>query len=39
MGFDLNKANSRLFVEVGDVFSKNEYTLDMSNASNPVLKE
>ncbi len=47
LGFDLNKANSRLFVEVGDVFSKdngdgkldkNEYTLDMTNSSNPVLK-
>ena len=38
LGFDLDKANRRLFVEVGDVFSKNEYKLDMTNASNPVLK-
>lgn len=47
MGFDLNKANSRLFVEVSDVFSKdngdgkldkNEYKLDMTDPSNPVLR-
>jgi len=38
LGFDLNKANSRLFVEVGDVFSKNEYKLNMTDPSNPVLE-
>jgi alkaline phosphatase len=35
LGFDLNKANSRLFVEVGDVFSKNEYMLNMTYPSKP----
>jgi alkaline phosphatase len=47
LGFDLNKVNSRLFVEVGDVFSKdngdgkldkNEYRLETANSSNPVLR-
>jgi alkaline phosphatase len=47
MGFNLNKVNTRLFVEVGDVFSKdngdgkldkNEYMLDMTDSSNPVLR-
>ena len=47
MGFNLSKVNSRLFIEVGDVFSKdngdgklgkNEYLLDMTNSSNPVLR-
>ena len=47
MGFDLNKTNSRLFVEAGNVFSKdngdgkldkNEYMLDMTNSSNSVLR-
>ncbi len=47
MGFDLNQTNARLFVEVGDVFKKdngegkldkNEYMLDMTNSSNPVLR-
>ena len=38
LGFDLNKTSSRLFVEVGDVFSKNQYMLNTSNSSNPVLE-
>lgn len=47
LGLDLNKANLRLFVEVGSVFSKdngdgklgkNEYQLNMTDPSNPVLK-
>jgi alkaline phosphatase len=47
LGFDLNKTNSRLFVEAGDVFSKdngdgkldkNEYMVDMTDSSNPVLR-
>lgn len=47
MGFDLNETNSCLFVEAGDVFSKdngdgkldkNEYMIDMTNSSNPVLR-
>lgn len=47
LGFDLNKTNSHLFVEVGEVFSKddgdgklyeNEYLLDTANLSNPVLR-
>jgi alkaline phosphatase len=47
MGFDLNKTNSCLFVEAGDVFSKdngdgklekNEYMLDVTNSSNPTLR-
>lgn len=47
MGFDLNETSSRLFVEAGDVFSKdngdgklanNEYMVDMTNSSNPVLR-
>ncbi len=47
LGFDLNKTNSCLFIEVGEVFSKdegdgklneNEYLLDMTNSSNPVLR-
>lgn len=47
MGFDLNETNSCLFVEVGDVFSKdngdgkldkNEYMINMTNSSNPVLR-
>jgi alkaline phosphatase len=38
LGFDLNKANSRLFAEVGDVFSKNECKLNMTDPSNPVLE-
>jgi alkaline phosphatase len=47
LGFDLNKANSRLFVEVGDVFSKdngdgkldkNEYLLDKTHSPNLVLR-
>lgn len=45
--FDLNKTNSYLFVEAGEVFSRdngdgqldeNEYSLDMTNSSNPVLR-
>ncbi|HET8687373.1 MAG TPA: alkaline phosphatase, partial [Methanosarcina sp.] len=47
IGFDLNETNKCLFVEVGEAFSKdngdghldkNEYLLDMTNSSNPVLK-
>jgi alkaline phosphatase len=47
MGFDLNETSSCLFVEVGDVFSRdngdgklddNEYMMDMTNSSNPVLR-
>jgi alkaline phosphatase len=47
LGFDLNKANVRLFVEVGDVFSKdngdgkldkNEYLLDKTHSPNLVLR-
>ena len=47
MGFDLNETNTCLFVEAGDVFSKdngdrkldkNEYMMDMTNSSNPVLR-
>ncbi|MDQ1255121.1 MAG: alkaline phosphatase, partial [Euryarchaeota archaeon] len=47
MGFELNDTNSCLFVEAGDVFSKdngdgkldkNEYMMDMTNSSNPVLR-
>jgi len=47
LGFDLNKTNSCLFVEAGEFFSrdngdgkldKNEYLLDMTNSSNPVLR-
>lgn len=47
LGFDLNKTNSCLFVEAGEVFSRdngdgkldeNEYLLDMTNSSNPVLR-
>jgi alkaline phosphatase len=47
MGFDLNQTNAHLFVEVDDVFKKdkgegkldkNEYMLDMTNSSNPVLR-
>jgi alkaline phosphatase len=46
-GFDLNKTNSRLFVEAGEMFfkdngdgklDKNEYLLDKTDSSNPVLK-
>lgn len=46
-GFDLNKTNSRLFVEADEIFSKdngdgkldkNEYFLDKADSSNPVLK-
>ncbi len=46
LGFDLNKTNSHLFVEVGKIFSKdngdghldkNEYLLNMTDFSNPVL--
>lgn len=46
-GFDLNETNRYLFVEVGEVFSRddgdgkldeNEYLLDMTNSSNPVLR-
>lgn len=47
LGFDLNRTNSRLYVEVGEYFSRdngdgklneNEYLLDMTNSSNPVLR-
>lgn len=47
MGFDLNETSSCLFVDVGDVFSKdngdgkldkNEYMINMTNSSNPVLR-
>ncbi|AKB52746.1 Alkaline phosphatase [Methanosarcina barkeri str. Wiesmoor] len=47
LGFDLNKTNSHLFIDVGKVFSKdngdgkldkNEYLLNMTNSSNPVLE-
>ena len=47
LGFDLNKSKSCLFVEVGEVFSRdngdgkldeNEYLLDMTKPSNPVLR-
>ncbi|MDI9395421.1 MAG: alkaline phosphatase [Euryarchaeota archaeon] len=47
LGFDLNKTNSDLFVEVEEVFSRDdgdgklnesEYLLDTTNSSNPVLK-
>jgi alkaline phosphatase len=46
LGFDLNKTSSRLFVEAGEVFSRdngdgkldnNEYMLNMTDPSNPVL--
>jgi alkaline phosphatase len=33
LGFDLDKANRRLFVEVGDVFSKNEYNRLSQNSN------
>jgi alkaline phosphatase len=47
LGLNLDKVNSRLFVEVGSAFSKdngdgkldkNEYKLDMTDPSNPVLR-
>jgi alkaline phosphatase len=47
LGFDLNKTNSNLFIEVGKVFSKdngdgildkNEYLLNMTDSSNLVLE-
>ncbi len=47
IGLDLNETNRYLFVEVGEVFSKdngdgqldeNEYLLDMTDSSNPVLR-
>ena len=47
LGFDLNRTNSHLYVEVGEYFSRdngdgkldeNEYLLDMTNSSNPVLR-
>ncbi|MGA9187041.1 MAG: alkaline phosphatase [Methanosarcina sp.] len=47
LGFDLNKTNSHLFTEVGEVFStdngdgqvdKNEYLLNVTDSSNPVLE-
>jgi len=47
LGFDLNETNSHLFIEVGEVFSKdngdgqldkNEYLLNMTDSSNPVLE-
>jgi alkaline phosphatase len=47
IGFDLNKTNSQLFVEADEFFSKdngdgkldeNEYLLNMTNSSNPVLR-
>jgi alkaline phosphatase len=47
LGFDLNKTNKCLFVEVGKAFSRdngdgqldeNEYLLDMTDSSNPVLR-
>jgi alkaline phosphatase len=47
LGFNLNKTNSQLFVEAGEVFSKdngdgkldeNEYLLDITDPSNPVLR-
>ncbi len=47
LGFDMTKTNSCLFIEVGEVFSKdggdgkldeNEYLLDLTNSSNPVLR-
>ncbi len=47
IGFDLNETNRCLFVEVGEFFSidngdgqldENEYLLDMTDSSNPVLK-
>jgi alkaline phosphatase len=47
IGFDLNETNRCLFVEVGEAFSRdngdgqldeNEYLLDMTDASNPVLR-
>jgi alkaline phosphatase len=47
IGFDLNETNICLFVEVGEAFSRdngdgqldeNEYLLDMTDASNPVLR-
>ncbi|HOW14408.1 alkaline phosphatase [Methanosarcina sp.] len=47
LGFDLNKTSSCLFVEAGEIFSRDngdrkldedEYLLDMANSSNPVLR-
>ncbi len=47
IGFDLNETNRCLFVEVGEAFSRdkgdgqldeNEYLLDMTDSSNPVLR-
>lgn len=47
IGFNLDETNSCLFVEVGEVFpidnedgqaDENEYLLDMTDSSNPVLK-
>ncbi|MDP4197812.1 MAG: alkaline phosphatase, partial [Bacteroidota bacterium] len=47
LGFDLNKTNLHLFIEVGEIFSKdngdgqldkNEYLLNMTDSSNPVLE-
>ena len=47
IGFDLNEISRCLFVETGEAFSrdngdgkldKNEYLLDMTNSSNPVLR-
>lgn len=47
LGFDLNETNKCLFVEVGEAFSRdngdgqldeNEYLLDMTDSSNPVLR-
>ena len=47
LSFDLNETGSCLFVEAGEVFSrdngdgqldKNEYSLDMTDPSNPVLR-
>jgi alkaline phosphatase len=47
LGFDLNETNECLFIETGEVFSRddgdrqldeNEYSLDMTDPLNPVLK-
>lgn len=47
LGFDLNETSSCLFVEAGEIFSRDngdgkldedEYLLDMSNSSNPLLR-
>jgi alkaline phosphatase len=47
LGFDLNETSSCLFVEAGEIFSRDdgdgkldedEYLLDMANSSNPLLR-